>query len=97
MLHIRPAITCVDGQRLSVQASEYHYCTPRSSTGPYTHVEVMVFGSEVPEWQSYGDDEPGNISVYVRVPVPLVVEYIKQHGGVQGMPQEATLQALQAF
>ena len=39
------AITCRDGARFSIQASHYHYCTPRTDTGPWTHVEVMPLGT----------------------------------------------------
>ena len=35
-----PEIVCKDGTTLSVQASEFHYCTPRDNKGPYTHVEI---------------------------------------------------------
>jgi hypothetical protein len=43
-----PAIECRDGSKMSVQAGEYHYCTPRVNEGPWTHVEVMWLGDNTP-------------------------------------------------
>lgn len=66
-LHVRPAIVCRDGTVFSVQASEYHYCSPRE-TGlkEYTSVEVLRTGRKEPEgW----------------VPVRLVNRRIRDHGG----------------
>lgn len=34
-------ITCRDGTVLSVQASEFSYCSPRNNAGPWKTVEVM--------------------------------------------------------
>lgn len=87
---IRERIKCKDGISLSVQASRYHYCTPRDNTGPYTHVEVGFILDEnenqviPPEsWRNYSDGEFPN-SVYGYVPLTLVVEFIIDHGGVDG-------------
>ena len=35
-------ITLSNGVELSVQASEYHYCSPRDNDGPWTSVEVGI-------------------------------------------------------
>jgi len=53
-LEIRPAIECIDGFMMSVQASSMHYCTPRENQGPYSEVEVG-YPSERPtkDWESY--------------------------------------------
>ena len=75
--HLADPITCKDGSTLSVQASENHYCTPRSNFGPYTEVEVWNCG-EVPAWSEYGNgDEP-----YAYIPIELVVEEIDRRGGI---------------
>lgn len=42
------AIICKDGTKLSIQASKYHYCLPKSDTGPWSHVEVMVQSNTFP-------------------------------------------------
>lgn len=83
---IRKQITCEDGTVLSVQASEYHYCSPRNDVGPYTHVEVGYPSSKPPqEWASCMDgsdfDIDWDVSVYAWVPIELVEEYINDHGG----------------
>ena len=35
-----PRLICANGFTLSIQASKYSYCTPRSNSGPYSEVEV---------------------------------------------------------
>lgn len=42
LIVIRERVVCADGFTLSVQASDFHYCTPRSKEGPWTHFEVML-------------------------------------------------------
>lgn len=73
-----PRIVCKDGFSLSVQASPYHYCSPRSDTGPYTHVEV---GEPVPELEPYSDGEG---DVFAQVPIELVLNLIEKNGGLYG-------------
>jgi len=89
---IYPRIECVDGTTLSVQASHTHYCRPRNDFGPYSSVEVGYPGVEPPEsWAEHfdgdwnTDDRLG--SVYSRVPVSLVRQFIADHGGE--MPEGA--------
>ncbi len=79
-------ITCKDGESLSVQASEYHYCKPRENRGPYFCVEVGFPSVEPPEkWKEYFDgdwDSQGRTAgVYGYVPIDLVVDFINAHGG----------------
>lgn len=63
---------------MSVQASTFHYSTPRENVGPYTKVEVWLCGT-VPEWGGYGDGgDP-----YGYLPIELVAQVIDQHGGVE--------------
>lgn len=70
------SVKCADGTTLSVQASEYHYCTPRDNKGPYTHVEVWCVSSDVTEFE-YSEEGP---SAYV--PIEDVVRFIDNHGGM---------------
>lgn len=82
-----PRIICSDGSAVSVQASEYHYCTPRNNEGPYTHVEAGYPQGKVPvSWKKYAEDkEDLNATVYPYMPIYLVEKYINLHGGlVQG-------------
>ena len=83
---IAPWVECQDGTRLSVQASETHYCTPRTNDGPYSHVEVGFPTVAPPDtWAEYfdgdWDTDARTDSVYGYVPVELVREYIESHGG----------------
>ena len=81
-----PRIECADGESLSVQASETHYCSPRQNEAMWTEVEVGFPSKEPPEtWREYFDgnwdegDRTG--SVYGFVPIFLVLDYINSHGG----------------
>ena len=81
-----PHIICADGEKLSVQASHNHYCSPRNDFGPYTKVEVGYPSVAPPEtWARYfdGDWSPEAAcgSVYGYIPVELVREFILEHGG----------------
>jgi hypothetical protein len=80
-------ITCNDGTTLSVQASETHYCQPRSDIGPYLSVEIG-FPSVAPrgrllEHIDGGDIDPTD-TVYGYVPWDVVREYIfDEHDGIE--------------
>jgi hypothetical protein len=81
-----PKVVCADGFTMSVQASEYHYCTPRETTDRYVSVEVG-FPSERPEpwaaWESYCESpESPTDTVYGHVPASLVAALVELHGGV---------------
>jgi len=65
---LSPQITCADDTKLSVQASDGHYCTPKSNFGPYSSVEILY---------------PNTDDVSGWVPVSQVVEFINNHGGVK--------------
>lgn len=73
---ITPVVECADGSTMSVQASQYHYCNPRTDEGPYYAVEVWHCGV-VEAWEDYGSgDDP-----YAYVPIELVVDEIDRRGG----------------
>jgi len=78
---IIPAITCVDGFEISVQASATHYCSPRNNQGPWTEVECGYPNGPVPSLEPYrdGEDSP----VFGWTPVVLVEELIDSHGGLK--------------
>lgn len=57
-IHIRPrpVIVCKDGVRYSVQASRFHYCTPKADEGPWSSLEVFGPFTNDPEgWVPVGD------------------------------------------
>ena len=68
-------IVCKDGTKISVQASHFHYCSPRTDEGPWTAVEIGYPTAPVP--RSWGFD--GMVAGYV--PVEKVRAFIKRHGG----------------
>ena len=81
-----PHVLCADGESLSVQAGYYLYSTPKDNVGPYTEVEVGFPSVSPPDtWAEYfdgdWDTEDHTSGVYGYVPVALVREFIKAHGG----------------
>ena len=83
MLDVRPRIECVDGFSVSVQASKYAYCRPRSNRGPYSHVELGYPSEEVDEWMEYAEtSETPTDTVYGWVPVEIVDQVLEEHGGI---------------
>lgn len=84
MKEINPRITCNDDTSLSVQASQYAYCTPRYDVGPYSEVEVgFIKGTDAPEsFRPYTDGKfPSD--VYGYVPIDVVLAFIAEHGGIK--------------
>ena len=81
---IIPVMKCYDGFSMSVQAGEYHYCSPRNS-GPYTSVEVGFPSERVESLMEYAEqpDNPTG-SVYAWVPIEVIVDIINEHGGIYG-------------
>ncbi len=73
-----------NGGSISVQASEFTYCTPRNNTGPYVSVEVgFPEGVRLPAtWESHADGAPNggdewrDSQVFGWVPVERIRELI---------------------
>ena len=85
MNNLIPALYCRHGVSLSVQASDFHYCTPKANIGPYTHVEIgyIELNGErycPPEFEKY--QEPVSKSIYCFVPIELVEAFIFSNGGL---------------
>ena len=82
-----PAIICNSGLKLSVQASRYHYCDPKSDIGPWEEVEVGYPSRKIDELIHYAEneDEPTN-TIYLHVPVRLVEKIIEENGGLYSAP-----------
>lgn len=77
-----PRIRCRDGFTMSVQASEFHYCTPRNNTGPWVCVEVGFPSQKEDLLMEYAEDpDHPTETVYGYVPVEIVIEIIEKHGG----------------
>ena len=76
-------VKCKSGLTLSVQASDTHYCSPRSNNGPWTEVEVGFPSRKVESIIDWAEDpyDPCN-TVYGYVPVAVLEEVIKDNGGL---------------
>lgn len=79
----RPKIVCADGFTMSVQASNGHYCEPRSDTGPWEEVEVGFPSASDPLLLPYieGHNDDATQSVFPFVPLHVVESVIHNHGG----------------
>lgn len=85
-----PQVECVDGLKMSVQASAYHYCSPRDSEGPWYNVEVGFPTREVAEIAGFAEDpsRPTD-TVYGYVPLEKVAEAIVNAGGFAEVSADA--------
>lgn len=81
----RPRLYCNDGYSVSVQASEFHYCSPRlNGLQDYESVELGYPNAEdelINEYADGGDDYMD--TVYGYVPIEIVEKLIKKHGGIR--------------
>jgi hypothetical protein len=80
-----PRIECADGLTLSVQASAFHYCTPRETGAhPYQSVEVGFPSERIEALMPYAEDaEAPTETVYGYVPVEVVNQIVTEHGGAR--------------
>lgn len=75
-------VRCADGLIMSVQASEFNYCSPRNNLGPYTRVEVGYPSRPVPELIPFAESSDYTNTVYGYVPYELVRQVIYVRGGM---------------
>jgi hypothetical protein len=57
-------VTCADGTIISIQAGELLYSTPRSNTGPWSAVEVMMISKVNP---THWDVDGGDVAAFVPI------------------------------
>jgi len=80
-----PIIKCNGGLTVSVQASGFHYCTPRNDSGPWTHYELGFPSSRknLTAIREYAED-PKDLTgtVYPYVPKLKVKQLIRDNGGL---------------
>lgn len=80
-------IVCSDDFTMSVQASRYHYCSPRQDNSyPYFKVEVGFPSAREETLMEYidgGSESDPVQSVYGYVPVEIVEEIVNRHGGLK--------------
>ena len=91
MQKTRKHIKCVDGFSISIQASEYNYCSPKENGNSviYTSVELGFPNREDNSIKEFSEDyaEPDKDidyteSVYPYVPSHIVALMIASHGGM---------------
>ena len=82
----RNRIICADGFTVSVQASSYHYCSPRTDVAlAYGAVEVGFPSQpeELLEPHMEGDDgDDPTKAIYPYTPANVVLQVIAKHGGM---------------
>jgi hypothetical protein len=83
-----PTIKVANGLSFSMQASAYHYCSPRDSYGPWDAVELGFPSRRVEALRKYAED-PKRLTktVYGWVPLTVVAEVVEAAGGL--LPAEA--------
>ena len=81
-LVVYPKALMKDGFSISIQASEFHYCNPRLSVGPWNEME-LGFPSELdPILDEYAEEPGTSDTVFGYVPIAIVNELISKHGGI---------------
>ena len=76
-------VVCADGFRMSVQAGEGMYCTPRDDNGPYSEVEIGYPTEREECIMPYCEDSSRPTeTVYGYVPTQFVTYLIAKHGGM---------------
>ena len=83
----RDNVICADGFKVSIQASEFHYCSPKVSglNVIYTSVEIGYPNEKeelIAEWQESPESERPTYDVYPYVPAEVVSMMIAKHGGM---------------
>lgn len=80
----RPHVVCKDGYKISIQANEHAYCTPRENhADPYLKVELGYPNREDNLINDYAEDpENPTDTVYGYVPVEIVDKLLEKHGGI---------------
>lgn len=77
-----PHLKAADGFTSSVQASEYHYCSPRVNSGPYTLVECG-YPSELPlAWVEWAEEPDTTQTVFPYIPLSVVALEFARRGGL---------------
>lgn len=81
-----PPVLCKDGFKVSIQASEMHYCYPRNSLGPWEEFELGFPSEADPLIAEYAEDrDDPTETVYPGVPVVIVEQLIEKHGGTESV------------
>lgn len=81
----RPRLYCNDGYSISVQDSEFHYCSPRlNGLQDYKSVELGYPSAEDELINEYAENALDYTdTVYGYVPIEVVEKLIEKHGGIK--------------
>ena len=88
---IRPRVLCADGFTFSAQADWGKYCEPRVTLYPeewgdgYQSIELGYPSDHDELIEEYAEDDNWTETVYAYVPVEVVDQMIKKHGGIAGL------------
>ena len=78
-----PHVICKDGFKMSVQAGQSLYSTPRDVADSYEDAEVGYPSEEESLFVKYAEDEENLCdTVYGYVPCSIIDEVIEKHGGI---------------
>ena len=83
-------VVCADGFTVSVQASNFNYCSPRDDNGPWSSVECGFPSSKDPVLEKWAEDPRAEVceesglvqTVYGWVPSQVILRVIESHGGM---------------
>jgi len=78
-----PHVICKDGFKMSVQAGQSNYSTPKSVVDNYEEMEIGYPSEEEYLFAKYAEDEENLCdTVYGYVPCSIIDEVIEKHGGI---------------
>ena len=82
---IKVQIELNNGNKMSVQASGSHYCTPRKdSAGMYSAVEIGFTSQRIELLMPYAEDKScPTRTVYGWVPTSVLAQVIQESGGIK--------------
>lgn len=76
-------IVCKNGLTLSVQASSFHYCSPRNDSGPWNKVEVGYPSRKIEDLMEYAENPAAPTeTVYAFVPHDVIEKIVLDNGGL---------------
>ena len=80
---ITPHVICKDGFKMSVQAGQSLYSTPKDVAEDYEEAEVGCPSTEETLLTTYAEDNDNLCdTVYGYVPCSIIDEVIEKHGGI---------------
>ena len=86
-IHMLPRLVMKDGFSISIQGSQYHYCSPREDLPfkEYTNFELGYPSEEEDLIAEYAEDEDLTNTVYGYVPKEVVSKVVEKHGGIEAV------------